>query len=492
MKTTALNTPTVKKEKPVVWSIAASDSGGGAGIQADIKTLHGLGVHGCTLITAITAQNTLSLDKVYPLPIEQIESQLNSLNSDLYPEAVKIGVPPAPEALPALLNWLKDFNGFSVWDPVIKASTGGQLSATRHYQSLLQAVSLITPNCMEACILSSMEITCSEDMVAAATRLLEMGANAVLLKGGHGPDNNWCQDLYMDTDSHFWLSSPRKHSVNSHGTGCTLSSAIAAFKAQGQDIKDSLVLAHAFVQQGLRTSTPLGQGEGPVNQGAWPLEFDDFPIASETPTLIPYAFTPSPRLGIYAIVDNLQWMQQLLKAGVKTLQLRIKSNDKDQLKRNIQQAVALGNEYQARIFINDHWELAIEAGAYGIHLGQEDLQDADLQAVQRAGLQLGISTHNLYEICLAHQYSPSYIAIGPIFNTHTKVVESKPVGVQQLGLWSRLLSEHYSLTCIGGITEESSKNIHTTGIPSIALISALASQQAIDFQLPALIRQFPY
>jgi hydroxymethylpyrimidine kinase/phosphomethylpyrimidine kinase/thiamine-phosphate diphosphorylase len=503
---TTLKSSSHIKSKPIVWSIAASDSGGGAGIQADIKTLHGLGVHACTLITAITAQNTISVNALFPLDREQINAQLNTLDSDLRPCAVKIGVLPTPDALIDIIKWLELFEGFSVWDPVIKASTGASLSSFKtndqlpNYTALLKVVTLITPNCLEATQLTGIAINNNTDMIKAAKVLLDMGAKSVLIKGGHSSNQQHSQDLYMSHDHAFWMSSRRQTNIYSHGTGCTLSSAIAAFMAQNLSIQDSLVMAHAFVQQGLRTSSPLGRGEGPVNQGSWPTQFCDYPSVFEQSLEQPLEqpleqqseFPTSQTLGIYAITDNIKHLTLLLNAGVKTLQLRIKSVDQDALENVIIEAVKLGEQYKARIYINDHWQLAINAKAYGIHLGQEDLCKVDLNAIKHAGLQLGISTHNIYEICLAHHIKPSYIAIGPIFHTNTKQVKADKVGITQLQQWTDLLKTHYSLTCIGGINMDNSLDIRATGIPSIALVSLIDSDKKIEERLPALLNQFPY
>ena len=145
----------------------------------------------------------------------------------------------------------------------------------------------------------------------------------------------------------------------------------------------------------------------------------------------PFPSCPA-RLGLYAVVDSVEWIERLLTAGVRTLQLRIKDRPAEEVEPAIQQAIALGHAYQARLFINDYWQLAIKHHAYGVHLGQEDLDVADLEAIRHAGLRLGLSTHDDREIDRALAFQPSYIALGHIFPTQTKAMPSAPQGLEQL------------------------------------------------------------
>lgn len=165
--------------------------------------------------------------------------------------------------------------------------------------------------------------------------------------------------------------------------------------------------------------------------------------------------------------------------GITTIQLRIK-NPGSNLSDMIAQAVSLAQKYQVRLFINDHWQLAIEHGAYGVHLGQEDIDSADLKAISEAGLRLGISTHSYYEIARAHAIGPSYIAIGPIYPTKTKVMKFSERGLERLSQWVKLLKPRYSLTAIGGISLERAPGVLATGVKSCAVVTAIT--QAEDYQ----------
>ncbi|MGL5668693.1 MAG: thiamine phosphate synthase, partial [Shewanella sp.] len=276
---------------------------------------------------------------------------------------------------------------------------------------------------------------------------------------------------------------------HNHGSGCTLSSAIATVLAFGFVLQDAVVVAKAYVNQGLTYAEGIGQGPGPLARTAWPHNLTAYPhitaysqnSLSESSDLQCGAFKRlEPDLGIYPVVDNLLLLEQLLVAGVKTVQLRIKSNalTTDVLEAQIQTAIALGKHYDAQLFINDHWQLAIKYGAFGVHLGQEDLAVTDLNAIHVAGLALGISSHGYFELLRAHQYAPSYIALGHIFPTTTKQMPSAPQGLFKLTHYVELLNAHYPLVAIGGIGPSNLAQVKATGVSNIAVVRAIT--EAID------------
>lgn len=282
--------------RPILWSIAASDSGGGAGIQADLNTFHSLNNHGCTLITAITAQNSLSVDKIIPIDEADLEAQWQALANDMPPAAIKIGLLAQPSALQWLSNRLKDIRPvFCVWDPVLKASTGATLLGQANEEisaelinPLLRQLDLITPNLSEARILTGMAINSYRDIEQAAHQLLDRGVGSVLIKGGHSFDteakSKYCRDYFASQERSFWLSHKKQHQPNNHGTGCTLASAIASFVAQGHSLCDSIVLANRFIQQSLRLAAPQGQGAGPVWQAPLennPIDFSELTTSAQ-------------------------------------------------------------------------------------------------------------------------------------------------------------------------------------------------------------------
>jgi len=187
----------------------------------------------------------------------------------------------------------------------------------------------------------------------------------------------------------------------------------------------------------------------------------------------------APRLGLYPVVDSVDWIARLLEAGVRTIQLRIKDCDDEAAEPAIAESIALGRRYNARLFINDYWRLAIKHHAYGVHLGQEDLDVANLNAIREAGLRLGLSTHDDAELDRALALRPSYIALGHIFPTQTKEMPSAPQGLTELQRHIARL-EGISTVAIGGISIERAPAVLATGVGSIAVISAIT--QAPDWR----------
>jgi hydroxymethylpyrimidine kinase/phosphomethylpyrimidine kinase/thiamine-phosphate diphosphorylase len=495
---------TTRQSRPIVWSIAASDSGGGAGIQADLNTIHSLECHGCTVITAITAQNSLSVDKVHPLSAVDLAAQWQALEKDLLPKAIKIGLLPESSTLRWLARHIQELrlknNVFCVWDPVLKASTGARFLDAfdrGEIDPLLKQVDLITPNLHEAEMLTKIKINSFADIQMAAKQLMDRGVNNVLIKGGHTfnsakiSSRSFCRDYFADKNQSFWLSHPKQNQPNNHGTGCSLASAIASFVAHECSLSDSVVLANRFIQQSLRLAAPQGQGAGPVWQA--PLENNPTDLSCliksvehfEHPNFT-QKFLKAEPLGLYAIVDNLIDLERLITQGIDTLQWRDKptthnttSYNSDK-KENLRQAIQRCQLSNTPLYINDDWQLALEFNAYGIHLGQEDLeliQQDDLKRLQKKGLRLGISCHTETELAYAHSLKPSYLAFGPVFTPNSKTVSHSPLGLNKLRIWQNCYGSLYPTTCIGGISLDNIHHVLATGITSVAVISALGDEE---------------
>lgn len=187
----------------------------------------------------------------------------------------------------------------------------------------------------------------------------------------------------------------------------------------------------------------------------------------------------SRRLGLYPVVDSVEWIERLLGAGVKTIQLRIKDKRDEEVEADVIAAIALGERHNARLFINDYWRLAIKHGAYGVHLGQEDMDVANLTAISEAGLRLGLSTHDNMEMDRALSANPSYIALGHVFPTQTKQMPSSPQGLNKLAEHIQTLGD-YSTVAIGGISIDRVPAVLATGVGSVAVVSAIT--QAPDWR----------
>lgn len=250
-----------------VLSIAGSDSCGGAGIQADIKTMTMNGVYAMTAITALTAQNTTGITAISEVSPEFLKQQIQAVFEDIYPDAVKIGMVSSAKLIRVIAEQLRYYKaGNIVVDPVMVATSGSELMRTDAISALVKELlplsSLVTPNIPEAEVLSEISISGKEDMMRAARKIGEDCGCAVLLKGGHSIQE--ANDL-LYTDNHYrWFDGRRIENPNTHGTGCTLSSAIASNLAKGFDLAESVERAKEYISGALAVMLDLGKGVGPI------------------------------------------------------------------------------------------------------------------------------------------------------------------------------------------------------------------------------------
>ncbi len=263
---------------PRVLSIAGSDSGGGAGIQADIKTFSALGCFGMTAITALTAQNTCGVRAILGVPPEMLRDQIDAVIEDMGVDAVKIGMLHAPDIVHTVAQAIDRHRLPNVvFDPVMVATSGAKLiddpAIAVLVAEMFPRAALITPNLDEAALLVGRPLTSAQDMALAAAALLARGARAVLLKGGHLAGDTVMDLLLLPHGEPLWMQAPRIDTANTHGTGCTLSSAIAAHLALGAGLPEAVQKAREFVRQALQAgaSVKTGQGSGPLNHGFAPV-----------------------------------------------------------------------------------------------------------------------------------------------------------------------------------------------------------------------------
>ncbi len=391
-----------------------------------------------------------------------------------------------------------------ILDPVGIAGNGATLAlddTNKAFELLYPLVSLITPNIPEAETLSGEKIS-EQDLPSwniSEKRIAEYfkskGVQAVYLKGGHLSTsselallkNSFVNCLYCDdnTDPVYFVISrnnfPDGEAQRVHGTGCAFASAVASLIASGYNLKDAITASEVYLAQAVTNSFELWPGMRELSHSHsfykpefLPRVFTTFNslknFSAEEQGFQKCIFEPE----FYTVLDSSDWVLRCLKAGVKTLQLRIKKwNSEAELRSEIQKAVAYGKEYQAQVFIDDHWQLAIEEGAYGVHLGQEDLEIADLKAIKKAGLRLGVSTHGFFEIARVFYLKPSYIAFGHIFPTQSKKMPSLPQGVRRLQNYVSVVAGKIPSVAIGGIKLDKASEILKTGVNSIAVITAV-------------------
>lgn len=514
-----------------IWAISASDSCAGAGLQADLKMAHALDVECGTLVSALTAQSSFGVDAVETVSVEFMQQQWQALKKDGLPQAIKIGWFPKNKAF---IHWLAEKlneyksqspGGWIIWDPVLSASQGGLDSGELSLlKQLLPLVDVITPNLHEA-----VQLTGCKTTIEAGEALQQEGVSYIVISGGDSDINSDLVQSVCFAGSD--LSEPEQSVLTNfiiqqaridkkvHGTGCHFASALAAYLANGERIYDALLLASATMSQVIQqaSETPSGylnawatvidkNGLGNLPAGQWPLVLplpgekspeeqssEEQPLSGQFDICFPKV---TQALGLYGLVDNLNWLNTLLELGVDTLQWRVKSPELYEQEygdgsyaRDMKTAIELCEQQNIPLYINDDWPMAIELGAYGVHLGQEDMLEANLAAISHAGLALGVSTHTEWEIARARAFKPSYIAFGPVHPPLSKKLKYPPLGYNNLTNWCARVGQEFPLTCIGGITTENIVNIKNCGMPSAAIVTDLMLDDGLP-QRHQVIRTF--
>lgn len=477
--------------RPLVLVIAGLDSGGGAGVTADCLTIYDHGAFPLPTVTALTVQSLKQVAAVENTNDELFVKTLKTAIDD-WPQisAVKVGLICKQSHLDLLLKLFNDkFKAIPiVWDPVLTATAGRLDSADlkANLKSILQVCTIFTPNLPEALELASWtpQMLKERGVRALCQYFLDLGAKNVIIKGGHLDDVTEACDVFASNTLSFSMSYAKKVGDGAHGGGCALSSALAALLAKSYAPFDAAVIAKAYVTSGIyNPALKVNEYRPPIGHNGFIYDLDYYPQVFEDkfPNKV-YNFDKTViDMGLYPVVPDNEWLEKLLKLGIRTIQLRIKNKADPMLFEKIQKAVKLGLQYKARVFIDDHYELAIKAHAYGVHLGMEDLITADLDSIKAAGLKLGISTHGPYEMLKAYQIRPSYIALGHIFPTNSKVMPSKPQGVEKLSKEVKILRGKIPLVAIGGIKFDSLEAIKNTNVGSVAVITALTDIKDDEF-----------
>ena len=457
-----------RKEKthnpPLLWSIAGSDSSSGAGIQTDLQTAASLGVHCCTILTSATAQNSSGVLETGFLSTELLTAQISALEEEFPPQAVKLGVLGSARSISIISKTLDRLNVPVVLDPILKSTSGVDFIDDPRLEQikaeLFPRTTILTPNLPETEMFVGKEVRSLEEIERAAEAILKLGVKAVFIKGGHSEGND-CQDFYRDSQKQFWVVSPRQNRT-ARGTGCALSSALGAALAYGYEAQDSVIIAKAVLNQSLRLSREVGKSSRPMTvlgHAPWPVNPQDLPHIRSSPRTLEFPSCGSTPLGFYPIVDRLSWLERLLPLGsappssasriFKASSWRRKSKPQFNLPENFSadsSSMTIGNS-------------PFRMGLMAFTSGRKDLESADLAALAQAGLRLGISTHSFFEVARAHAFKPSYLAIGPLFETTCKAMRFGPQGVDALQRWRKILD--YPLVAIGGISRESP--IHQRG-----------------------------
>lgn len=464
---------------PLIWSIAGTDSGGGAGLAADQRAADALGVHCCTVVAGITAQSTTEVTHIEATPPAVLQAQLDTLAADMPPRVIKTGLLGSAanvRVLAAFIDRLRQQQPLAlVVDPVLRASTGAALADAElraaYRDLLLPRASVITPNQAEAVAL--LGDNAPDGIPAQARALRALGCAAVVITGGDAALIERHDSLSLDwletPQASGWLSLPRERTPHNHGTGCTFASALASALALGWVVVDAAVLAKMAATFALRHARAVGRGVGPViARAGFATEPSLLPQLSldEQPPALWCTRMRGRDPGVYAIVDSAARAEAVLRERptVDTVQLRLKRPPQldeaawqAQLQEAITRSQRAADAAGVLLVINDHWRTALQAGARALHLGQEDLlaltprDHAQLAAARAQGVQLGISSHSLWELCRAASLQPDLIACGPVWATTTKDMPWRPQGLDNLAWWAHMAPA--PVVGIGGILE---------------------------------------
>ncbi|MBA46582.1 MAG: bifunctional hydroxymethylpyrimidine kinase/phosphomethylpyrimidine kinase [Dehalococcoidia bacterium] len=254
---------------PICMTIAGSDSGGGAGIQADLKTFASLSCYGVSVVTSVTAQNTKGVDDIHIIPEDIVHSQIESIKKDIGFNCVKTGMIPETKMVETIVSSISSEKIKIVVDPVIVATSGDKLVSDEAIDAikklLFPIAETVTPNLTEAEVITGKKIFSKDDLSDACKRIIDLGANSVVIKGGHFDKSDVSEDILYDGEDYYFFSSKRINTTSTHGTGCTFSSAITSYLANGLDLVNSVDKAKKYVTSAIDKAYKIGNGNGPLN-----------------------------------------------------------------------------------------------------------------------------------------------------------------------------------------------------------------------------------
>ncbi|KAJ4717337.1 thiamine biosynthetic bifunctional enzyme TH1, chloroplastic-like [Melia azedarach] len=475
---------------PHVLTVAGSDSGAGAGIQADLKACAARGVYCSTVITAVTAQNTVGVQGVNIVPEEFVAAQLKSVLSDMQVDVVKTGMLPSIELIKVLHQSLREFPVPAlVVDPVMVSTSGDVLAGpsivSGFREDLLSIADIVTPNVKEAsALLGGMQLATVADMYSAAKLLHNLGPRNVLVKGGDLPDSSDAIDIFFDGEDFHELRSSRVKTRNTHGTGCTLASCIAAELAKGSSMLSAVKVAKRFVETALDYSKDIVIGSGP--QGP----FDHLLRLKSTSchSYRPDAFSPSD-LFLYAVTDpsmNKRWGRSVTDAvkaaiggGATIIQLREKDTDTRDFLEAAQACLEICRPHGVPLLINDRIDVALACDADGVHIGQSDMPAHVARTLLGPNKIIGVSCKTPEQAQQAWIDGADYIGCGGVYPTNTKA-NNLTVGLD--GLKTVCLSSKLPVVAIGGIGISNASAVMKLNAPNlkgVAVVSALFDRECV-------------
>ena len=478
---------------PTVLTIAGSDPSGGAGIQRDLRTFSAFHVAGLSAISAITVQSSRGVVSIHPIDADVLADQLSAILEDTRPDAVKIGMLANALQVRIVADALRRYQPRNVvLDPVLASSGGVPFLDTEGQEALLNELmplcDLVMPNLNEASVLTGLIVHDSVTVQMAGERLLSSGARAVLLKGGHlsgAPHDS----LFVQDGHPVHFPGLRIATEHTHGTGCLMSSAIAASLARGANLRSAIQGAKAFVTEALRHPIILGKGRGYPDTADFERNYSLTPPRTHADRL-------SRLKGIYVLTDPKirpdrspgRVLAAALSGGGQVFQLRDKYLPTPEL---VQVARSLRTTAHAadRLFlVNDRVDIALASDADGVHLGPDDIHPADARRLLGPDKLVGISTGTLEEARAAAPFA-SYFGVGAIFGTRTKSDAGAPVGIERIRE-IKAAFPHIPVVAIGGINSQNIKAVTAAGADAVAVVSAVVDAANIEEATRELVDLF--
>ncbi|KAK1322926.1 hypothetical protein QJS10_CPA02g00730 [Acorus calamus] len=478
---------------PHVLTVAGSDSGAGAGIQADMKACGALGAYCSTVITAITAQNTVGVQGVHVVPEYFVAEQLRSVLSDMDVDVVKTGMLPSIAIVKVLCESLKEFpiRGSSRVDPVMVSTSGDVLASPSilagFREELLPMADIVTPNLKEAsALLGGISLKTIADMQSAAKSIHTLGPRTVLVKGGDLPDSMDAVDIFFDGKEFHELHGERISTRNTHGTGCTLASCIAAELAKGSSMLPAVQAAKTYVGNALRYSKDIVIGRGPQGpfDHLFQLKSHIFNLNSND-----HHFNPDD-LFLYAVTDsrmNKKWGRSItdaigaaIEGGATIIQLREKEANTREFVESATACMEICRSHGVPLLINDRIDVALACDADGVHVGQSDMPVSTARLLLGPNKIIGVSCKTPIQAQKAYLDGANYIGCGGVFPTTTK--ENNPtVGLD--GLKTVCLASKLPVVAIGGIGIGNAGDVMGTGVSNlkgVAVVSALFDRECVS------------
>ncbi|KAG5525857.1 hypothetical protein RHGRI_032223 [Rhododendron griersonianum] len=480
---------------PHVLSVAGSDSGAGAGIQADLKACAARGVYCSTVITAVTAQNTVGVQGVNIVPEDFVAEQLKSVLSDMHVDVVKTGMLPSLGIVKVFHHSLKQFpvqveplKAALVVDPVMVSTSGDVLAGPSilagFREDLLPMADIVTPNLKEAAaLLGGVQLATVDDMRSAAKAIHDMGPRNVLIKGGDLAASFDAVDIFFDGENFYELRSPRITTRNTHGTGCTLASCIAAELAKGSSMLSAVRVAKRYVETALDYSKDIAIGNGLHGPFDHLLKLK----RDVRNSCRPRPFEPDD-LFLYAVTDsgmNKKWGRSIrdavkaaIEGGATIIQLREKDAETRDFLESAKACVEICRFHGIPLLINDRIDIALACNADGVHVGQSDMPPKVARALLGPEKIIGVSCKTPEQAHRAWIDGADYIGCGGVFPTDTK--ENITVGLG--GLKDVCVSSKLPVVAIGGIGASNARSVMEIGVPTlkgVAVVSALFDRESV-------------